>query len=119
MKDYEIVRKGATDIAFLSLLAEKDLYGYEIRQILAERSNHLYSITDGSLYICLYRMSEKGYVSERKELVGKRRTRVYYHLEPKGWDFLYEYYDKTVNSIKGLETFYKNTPLVQEGEGNG
>ena len=36
------------------------------------------------MYPALYRLVEKGYISDRTEKVGKRRTRVYYHLEPEG-----------------------------------
>ena len=36
------------------------------------------------MYPTLYRMLEKGYISDYKKVVGMRRTRVYYHIEPKG-----------------------------------
>ena len=37
-----------------------------------------------SLVILSLLKQEQGYVSDRRELVGKRMTRVYYHLEPTG-----------------------------------
>ena len=39
---------------------------------------------EGSLYPVLYRLLDEGYISDRKELVGKRMTRIYYHIEPQG-----------------------------------
>lgn len=42
------------------------------------------------MYPSLYRMLEKGYISDRKETVGKRRVRVYYHIETAG----IEYYEE-------------------------
>ena len=36
----------------------------------------------------LYRLQEQGYIADRKELAGKRMTRVYYRLTPEGADYL-------------------------------
>ncbi len=36
------------------------------------------------MYPILYRMMDKGYISDKPVKVGKRRTRVYYHLEDAG-----------------------------------
>lgn len=36
----------------------------------------------------LYKLSDKGYVSDYKKLAGKRLTRVYYHLEQAGSEYL-------------------------------
>lgn len=77
------VKKGTTELLVLSLLSQQDMYGYQICQTLAEKSNQVYTISEGSLYPILYRLSQAGYISERVELV-KRRSRVYYHLEESG-----------------------------------
>lgn len=77
------VKKGTTELLVLSLLNKEDMYGYQICQMLTEKSNHIYMISEGSLYPILYRLSQAGYVTERVELV-KRRSRVYYHLEESG-----------------------------------
>ncbi|MCL1789155.1 MAG: PadR family transcriptional regulator [Oscillospiraceae bacterium] len=60
------------------------MYGYQLSQELSKRSNSFFVIQEGSMYPVLYRMLNKELISERKELVGKRRTRVYYHIEPLG-----------------------------------
>ena len=80
------VKKGTTELLVLSLLNNEDLYGYQICQTLAEKSNHIYMISEGSLYPILYRLSLAGYVTEHVELV-KRRSRVYYHLEETGQNY--------------------------------
>ena len=36
----------------------------------------------------LYRLLDAGYVSDTKKLVGKRMTRIYYHIEPSGEAYL-------------------------------
>lgn len=43
---------------------------------------------EGSLYPVLYRLSDCGYISDTKVKVGKRMTRVYYHIEAEGLEHL-------------------------------
>lgn len=52
--------------------------------MMKERSDGAFSIPEGSLYPALYRLIEQGYISDEKRQVGKRLTRVYYHLEEAG-----------------------------------
>ncbi len=84
------LKRGTIEIMLLSLLRQKDMYGYDICREIEEKSNGLYVVTEGSLYPVLYRMLEKGYITDRSEKVGKRRTRVYYHIEQSGIDYLEE-----------------------------
>ena len=84
------LKRGTVELLLLTLLGEQDMYGYQLSQMLAQRSGGLYTLQEGSMYPTLYRLMEKGLISDRKELVGKRRTRVYYHLEPKGEAYLAE-----------------------------
>jgi len=83
-------KKGSVELVVLSLLIEKDLYGYEITQMILERGEGLYIVPEGSLYPTLYRLEDNGYVSSYKKLIGKRMTRVYYHIETKGIDYFLE-----------------------------
>lgn len=79
----ENIKKGTNELLILSLLSQEDMYGYQISRTILERSDNVYTVTEGSLYPILYRLSQAGYISERVELV-KRRSRVYYHLEESG-----------------------------------
>ena len=79
---------GVLDIVILKLLKEKDMYGYQIKQEIHTRSNEEIHIKDGTLYGPLYRMEKKGMISVRRELVGQRRFRMYYHLEESGSKYL-------------------------------
>lgn len=81
-------KKGSMEMLILILLRSQDCYGYELSQEIKKQSENRISITEGSLYPALYRLTEKGYISDYKKRVGKRLTRVYYHLEPAGEDFL-------------------------------
>lgn len=104
----ESLKRGTVDLLLLSLLQEKDMYGYQLSQELASRSGGLYTMPEGSMYPTLYRMLEKGLVSDRHETVGKRRVRVYYHLEPAGKEYLEairrEYFSMNQGIMKVLET---------------
>lgn len=88
MSIIENLKKGTTELLLLLLLSQEDMYGYQLTQEIAARSNQLFLIREGSMYPILYRMVERGYISDRKEKVGVRRTRVYYHLEEKGRRYL-------------------------------
>lgn len=86
----EGLKRGTIEIMILSLLKSQDMYGYQLCQELEKRSKGLFVLQEGSLYPSLYRMLEKGYISDKKEQVGKRRVRVYYHIEPRGIDYFEE-----------------------------
>ena len=81
-------QKGVASIVILSLLQREDMYGYQLVQETERQSGGRLHTQEGSLYPVLYRLQEQGYISDRKELVGKRMTRVYYHLEPVGRAYL-------------------------------
>lgn len=115
MRENDIVRKGASDLMLLTLLQERDMYGYELRKLISERSGGDYAIPEGTMYIYLYRMSEKGYVSERRELVGKRRQRVYYHIEPSGRAYLAELQERFEKAFRGLKRFYETSGKPEDG----
>ncbi len=90
MKYRDGFKKGSLELLILKILSEKDCYGYEITQLLKEHSKGAISVPEGSLYPALYKLEENGYVSNKKVLIGRRRERVYYHLEPSGQDYLQE-----------------------------
>lgn len=77
-------KKGTVEIMVLSLLSQEDMYGYQLSQLIAERSQHSIEVPEGSLYPTLYRLLNNGYISDRRVQVGRRMTRIYYHIEPAG-----------------------------------
>ncbi len=82
------LKRGTIELMLLTLLKEGDKYGYQLSQTLDERSDGLFTIKETSMYPTLYRLQSKGLISDYKEKVGVRRTRVYYHLEPNGNAYL-------------------------------
>ena len=98
------------EMLLLKILEESDCYGYELTQTLKERSNGRISIAEGTLYPILYKLLDLGCISDRKELVGKRQTRVYYHLEEVGKSHLeqlmHDFYDM-IDAIQSILAYHE------------
>lgn len=77
-------KMGTVEMIVLFLLAKKDMYGYEISLTIKEISEGNFVIAETTLYPVLYKLLEKKYISDREVSIGKRRVRVYYHLEDSG-----------------------------------
>ena len=83
-------RRGVMSLVLLALLKREDMYGYQLVQEIAQSSGGRLETQEGSLYPVLYRLLDQGLISDRKVQVGKRMTRVYYHIEPAGEEKLRE-----------------------------
>ncbi len=81
---------GNTDMLLLKLLAQEDMYGYQIIDELRKRSNHVFDMKAGTLYPLLHHLAEKGFLTTYEKNVGEVRVRKYYHLTRKGADYLAE-----------------------------
>lgn len=93
------------EMLLLKILEEKDCYGYEIVQSIKKLSNDTIKLQEGTMYPILYKLEEKNYISSQRVLVGKRLSRVYYHLEIMGKEYLqelYEDYKKMTNIINDI-----------------
>lgn len=77
-------RRGAMTLVILALLKKEDMYGYQLVQEIQHSSGGRIITQEGSLYPVLYKLLDQGLISDRKVQVGKRMTRIYYHLEPAG-----------------------------------
>lgn len=97
--------RGSVELMILYLLTQKDFYGYELTQLMDSLSDGVISIPIGSLYPTLYKLIDKGYVTTYKKLVGKRLTRVYYHIEATGiarLNIITDDYYATHNAIQSI-----------------
>lgn len=92
-------RRGVMSLVVLALLKREDMYGYQLVQETERLSGGRLTTQEGSLYPVLYKLVDQGLISDRKVSVGKRMTRVYYHLEPAGeqrlGELIQEYEDVT------------------------
>lgn len=72
------LKRGSTELLILALLEERDRHGYEIAQLIDQRSRGTISFHAASLYPSLYRMEEKDLIEGRWiEKPGQRRRRYY------------------------------------------
>lgn len=97
-----LFRRGVTALVILGLLKREDMYGYQLVQETARVSGGKLTTQEGSLYPVLYRLLEQGYISDRRVPVGKRMTRIYYHLEPIGRMHLEELTQEYRNTTEGV-----------------
>lgn len=75
---------GSTTMLLLKLLESEDMYGYQMIEALARRSDDTFSLKAGTLYPLLRTLEEKGFVQSREEATDTLRTRKYYHLTRAG-----------------------------------
>ena len=100
----ENLKRGVTELVLLSLLAQRDMYGYEMSQELQARSGGTFILQESSMYPTLYRLEDKGYITVTKQQVGRRRTRMYYHLEPSGRDYLQSSVTEYLSMQEGIRS---------------
>jgi transcriptional regulator len=71
-------------LLILALIEQRPRHGYEIGQLIEQRSDGAISFHVASLYPTLYRLEERGMIEGRwVEKAGQRRRR-YYRLTPAG-----------------------------------
>jgi len=78
------LKKGSAELLILSLLAGRPRHGYEISQLIEQRSAGTLKFNVASLYPLLYRLEKRGWIAGQwVEKAGQRRRR-YYKLVPAG-----------------------------------
>ena len=81
--------QGSMAMLILKLLDEKDMYGYEMIDTLAQRSNNVFELRAGTLYPLLRNLvNQKCLTSYEQEVNGKLRK--YYSLTTIGKQLLKE-----------------------------
>ena len=83
MSKTELV-KGSTEVILLSLLNEKDMYGYELAQRVEKESEGFLLFKEGTLYPALKKLEIQGFVESywKKSDEGPRRK--YYAINITG-----------------------------------
>lgn len=100
-KNYFI--SGITELLILSILKEKDSYVYEITKKISEYSKENLSISQNTIYAATYKLEGDSKISEYSKLVGKKRTRIYYHIEESGIKYLNELEQQFFKTVEGVE----------------
>ena len=100
------------ELIILSLLEKKDIYGYEFVPLLEKASGGRLVVTESTLY----KLLDSHYISDREERAGKRRIRVYYHLEDAGSARLAALKEEYANLRAGIDTMLMYEDVLCEGE---
>ena len=87
---------GITEILILAILNYHDSYAYEIVKYIKEFSDGCLAISQNTIYAVTYKLENEGKITHYSKLVGKRRTRIYYHIEQEGK----EYYNQLLNNFR-------------------
>ena len=90
MKIDKSLMSGSTTLLVLSLLANGEMYGYEIITTLAERSDKTFELKEGTLYPLLHTLEREQCVESFEKQSPQGRTRKYYRITPKGRGLLEE-----------------------------
>ena len=81
-------KRATSPLLVLRLLLEGPMYGYEISQMMKQRSGGAFTIS--VLYPVLYRLEEQGYVEIVRSEVVDGRARSYYAVTDAGRAYLEE-----------------------------
>ena len=78
------LKRGSAELLILALVERRPRHGYEISQLIEQRSDGAISFHVASLYPTLYRLEDRGLLEGRwVEKAGQRRRR-YYRLTTAG-----------------------------------
>ena len=103
------MRKGSTEILLLAMLAKEPMYGYQISQELARRSNGYFDMKEGLLYPTLHRMQKEGLLTSEWQQAGTARRRKYYSITPAGQDILAERSEEWRQFMANLQAIIPNS----------
>lgn len=101
MSNKNVFITGNTDLLILSILQKEDSYAYDIVKQICALSNGLLDLSNNTIYTAIYKLENNGYISEYSRKVGKKRTRVYYHLEETGAVYLNALLENYQNTMRG------------------
>lgn len=96
---------GVTELIILSILKKGDAYVYDIENTIQDISNGTFPISQNSIYAATYKLVREKKITEYSKLVGKKRTRVYYHIQDEGLEYLnvlLNNYKQSINCIGNL-----------------
>lgn len=107
---------GITEFLILSILSSRNSYVYEITKTIEKKSNGLLSISQNTIYTATYKLQNEGKISEYSKLVGKRRTRIYYHIEEAGITYLEQLKQNYYQTINGVQSVINSLPSDNRNE---
>ncbi len=102
MFDRELV-KGSTSLILLHLLAEKDMYGYELVKEMEKRSDYTMQIKEGTLYPALHKLEKQKYMESFWKESEKGPARKYYRITEAGVQILEQKITEWKNFVQTID----------------
>lgn len=96
-------KKGVLELCVLSILAQKDCYGYELVSYLSEDIN----ISEGTIYPLLRRLKKDGLVTTFLQESQEGPPRKYYTLTEKGRETKDELKMEWIHFVKVVDKFIR------------
>ena len=93
---------GSTSMLILKLLDGEDMYGYQMIDTLAKRSDDTFSLKAGTLYPLLHGLEEKNMVNSYEKSADNGRLRKYYTITKKGKGMLSEKEDEWKAYVRAI-----------------
>ncbi len=81
---------GSTSLLLLGLLSQREMYGYEMIEALALRSDKTFELKAGTLYPLLHSLEKQGTIQAEERVLENGRERRYYSITPAGRKVLKE-----------------------------
>lgn len=106
--------RGAGPVAVMQLLAKREMYGYEIAEALAQRSDGVLDMGHSTLYPLLYNLEEKGLIASREAESDSGRFRRYYALTAAGKKALAAQREQW----RALGRAFRELGILEPAEGN-
>ena len=75
---------GSTSMLVMKLLEEQDMYGYQMIEELARRSDDTFTLKAGTLYPMLHDLEKAGLITAYEKTADTGRVRKYYSITKAG-----------------------------------
>jgi len=105
--------RGVAEPIVLSLVAERPMYGYEIIQVVNERSGNAFQWKEGTLYPCLHRLEAAGIIKGSWQTAASGKRRKYYAITRKGKGLLQDKADEWMAFSKAVTVFLRSVAPVR------
>ena len=97
--------KGSTATLVLQIISQEESYGYQIAQVLAQKTQNMIQLQEGTLYPILHSLEKEGFLESFKKKTMGGRERRYYRITSTGRLFLtlklqeWSIFSKTVDRV--------------------
>lgn len=101
------ILRGYNDIMLLSLLLNKDSYGYELSKNIYAISQQTYQIKETTLYSAIARLERNGYIHSYEGTISNGKPRTYYTISSEGRNYLKSKIQEWKETKVLIDTFLK------------